>query len=79
MQRHYPEIPQSVMYPKGRVVAEFRRYFTSQAAWMIALALTEGVTHVGFFGIHYDARDERECDGHGQSIYCRRPTHGHLL
>lgn len=59
MQEHYKEIPQSIRYPKERVLAEFRRYFTSQAAWMIALALTEGVTHLGFFGIHYAAADER--------------------
>jgi hypothetical protein len=59
MQQHYPDIPQSVRYPKERVLAEFRRYFSSQAAWMIALALTEGVTHLGFFGIHYAAAEER--------------------
>jgi hypothetical protein len=60
MHKHYPEIPQSIAYPKERVLAEFRRYFSSQAAWMIALALTEGVTHLGFFGIHYAASDERD-------------------
>lgn len=59
MQKHYPEIPQSIRYPRERILAEFRRYFTSQTAWMIALALTEGVTHLGFFGIHYAAADER--------------------
>lgn len=59
MHEHYPEIPQSVRYPKERVLSEFRRYFSSQAAWMMALALTEGVTHLGFFGIHYAASDER--------------------
>ena len=53
MQRHYHEIPRSIAYPKTRVLSEFRRYFTSQAAWMIALALTEGVTHIGLFGVHY--------------------------
>jgi hypothetical protein len=58
MQAHYPEVPQSIRYPKERVLAEFRRYFSSQTAWMIALALTEGVTHLGFFGIHYASKDE---------------------
>lgn len=53
MQRRHHEIPQSIAYPKVRVLAEYRRYLTSQGAWMIALALTEGVTHVGVFGIHY--------------------------
>ncbi len=59
MQQHYAEVPQSIRYPKERVLAEFRRYFTSQAAWMIALALTEGVTHLGFFGVHYAMDSER--------------------
>lgn len=53
MQQQYRDIPASVRYPKDRVLSEFRPYFTSQTAWMIALALTEGVTHLGFFGIHY--------------------------
>jgi hypothetical protein len=54
MQQFYPDIPASLPYPKARVMAEFPwRYFTSQAAWMMALALTEGVTHLGFYGIHY--------------------------
>jgi hypothetical protein len=60
MQAHYKDVPQSIRYPKERVLSEFRRYFTSQAAWMIALALTEGVTHLGFFGIHYASADERD-------------------
>jgi hypothetical protein len=53
MQKKYNDVPASVAYPKERILAEFRRYFTSQTAWMIALALTEGVTHLGLFGIHY--------------------------
>ena len=47
------EIPASVRYPRERIQAEFAWPFGSQAAWMIALALTEGVTHLGLFGIHY--------------------------
>jgi hypothetical protein len=53
MQERYPEVPASFRYPIERVLAEFRPYFTGHAAWMIALALTEGVTHLGFFGINY--------------------------
>lgn len=59
MQRRYHDVPRSVRYPHERIVAEFPwRYFTSQAAWMIALALTEGVTHLGFYGIHYSSDAE---------------------
>lgn len=60
MQERYRDIPQSMRYPKERVLSEFRRYMTSQTAWMIALALTEGVTHIGLYGIHYSHRDERD-------------------
>lgn len=58
MQKRYPEVPASVKYPKERILTEFRPYFTSQAAWMIALALTEGVTHIGLFGVHYASDSE---------------------
>lgn len=61
MQDVYPEVPASVKYPKGRVLLEFadaRPYFTNHAAWMIALALTEGVTTIGLFGINYSTEGE---------------------
>lgn len=58
MQQKYPEVPASIRYPKERVLAEFRRYSTSTTTWMIALALIEGVTHLGFFGIHYQHDSE---------------------
>lgn len=53
MQDKDAAIPSSVRYPKERMLAEFPRYFTSTFAWMVALALTEGVTHLGVFGIHF--------------------------
>lgn len=53
MQRRWPEVPASIAYPLDRIRAEFRPYFTGHAAYMIALALVEGVTHLGFFGINY--------------------------
>jgi hypothetical protein len=59
MQEKYRDVPQSIRYPRERILSEFRRYITSQTGWMIALALTEGVTHLGFYGIHYDHQDER--------------------
>jgi hypothetical protein len=58
MQRVFDKVPASVRYPRERVMAEHPRYFTSHAAWMIALALSEGVTHLGFFGIHYSMDEE---------------------
>lgn len=65
MQKRWPEVPASVQYPKGRILNEFayahrRRYFANHVAWMIALAITEGVTHVGLFGVNYSAQSEYE-------------------
>ena len=53
MQERFRDVPAAVRYPRERILSEFRPYFTSQTAWMVALALTEGVTHLGFFGVHY--------------------------
>lgn len=61
MQDRYPEIPASVKYPKGRVLLEFadaRNYFTNHTAWMIALAILEGVDTIGLFGINYGTESE---------------------
>lgn len=54
MQEKFAAVPASIRYPKERILAEFRRYFTSQTAWMIELALTEGVTHLALYGIAYE-------------------------
>jgi hypothetical protein len=55
MQEQFPEIPASVRYPVEMVRSLYPDMeFGSQTAWMIALALTEGVTQLGLWGIHYD-------------------------
>jgi len=58
MQEHYPEIPTSVRYPVERVLTEFPRYLSSTVAWMIALAITEGVHTIGLWGIHFQTGSE---------------------
>jgi hypothetical protein len=58
MQDKVPAIPASVRYPKERILAEFPRYMSSTFAWMVALALTEGATTLGVFGIHYQFGSE---------------------
>jgi len=61
MQDVYPDVPASLRYPKGRILQEFagaRPYFTNHVAWMVALALTEGVSTVGLWGINYGTRSE---------------------
>jgi hypothetical protein len=61
MQEKFPEVPASIKYPKGRILTEFadaRGYFTNHVAWMIALALTEGVQTIGLFGVNYSVESE---------------------
>ncbi len=54
MQQRYLEAPASLEYPLQRMLAEWpHRYFANQVAWMIALALTEGVTHISIYGCEY--------------------------
>lgn len=61
MQRQFKDVPRSVRYPRERMLAgEYPRYFTNHVAWMVALALSEGVTHLGFFGIHYALEEEHK-------------------
>src|SRR5690242_9486881 len=59
MQKDWPEIPNAIRFPKERILAEFRKYFTNHVAWMIALAMTEGATHIGVFGCEYSSDQER--------------------
>ena len=59
MQKDWPDIPMAVEYPKDRILSEFRPYFTNHLAWMIALAMTEGITHIGVFGCEYQHDFER--------------------
>jgi hypothetical protein len=58
MLEQFPDIKTSVRYPRERIFGECRAmvgrlHFGSHADFMIALALAEGVTHLGLFGVHY--------------------------
>ena len=58
MQEVSKDVPASIRYPKEILFAEYRGYFTCHAAYMIALALSEGVTHIGLWGINYSGDSE---------------------
>lgn len=59
MAEAYPEIPQSVRYPVETILDLWpEEPFKSQTAFMIALALYEGVSELGFWGVHYDHRSD---------------------
>lgn len=54
MQDAYAEIPAAVRFPRERIKNEWPGVpIGSQTAWMIALALIQGVTHIGLYGTHY--------------------------
>jgi hypothetical protein len=46
-----PELPNAKLYPKDEVLAKFFPYFNNSVSWMIALALHEGITHLGLWGV----------------------------
>ena len=59
MQEAYPDVPASIKYPFSTMITEFPRgYMTNHVAYMVALALMEGVTHIGVFGCDYATGSE---------------------
>lgn len=61
MQEHYKEIPSSVRFPRERIKTEWPDVpVGSMTSWMVAYALLKGVTHLGFWGIHYAHKSEYE-------------------
>lgn len=44
--------PSAVTFPKDAIEAKFGKHFASSPAWMIGLALLEGVTELHIYGIH---------------------------
>ncbi len=45
------ELPNARMYPLKDITDTFGNYFTSTVAWMIALAIYEGVDQIGLWGV----------------------------
>ena len=45
-------------FPKKAIEAHFGRYFTSSPGWMLAHAVTEGVTDIEIYGIHLSTEAE---------------------
>lgn len=61
MQQQYANIPASVSYPLSLILQQWPdTSMGSMTAYMIALALYEGCTHLGFWGIDYQHQSEYE-------------------
>jgi hypothetical protein len=59
MQDRYAEVPASMRYPFETMITEFPRgYMANSLAYMIALALMEGVTHLAIYGCDYHTGSE---------------------
>jgi hypothetical protein len=59
MQDVYADVPSSMRYPIEVIQTEFQMgYMTNHLAYMVALALVQGVTHIGVFGCEYDTNSE---------------------
>lgn len=59
-------IPNGILFPAEELVAEFGCYwFTSSVAWLMAYALTKGVTEIGLYGIDMTTKDEYLCQRPG--------------
>lgn len=56
MIKHYEDIPMSVPYPLQAVLEQFRPYMTSTFSYMAALAIMEGFSEIGIYGV--DTADE---------------------
>jgi hypothetical protein len=51
MQQHWDAIPKSVPYPLQDITSRFGNYFTNSVSYMIALAIMQGATEIGCYGV----------------------------
>jgi hypothetical protein len=54
----WPEFPEAKLYPWEIIIKEFGRYLTSSLSEMIALAIYEGATEIGLWGVDMVCPDE---------------------
>jgi hypothetical protein len=55
----HPEIPSGVPYPTDAILEMFpRHYFNCTVSWMLALAILEGATEIGLWGIDMALSDK---------------------
>lgn len=74
MDQAYPEIPASVRYPFEQVKQQYPFEFGSLVAQLVGLALLQGVTHLGFWGVEY--RDLEYIDQRSNTVLWLGIAHG---
>lgn len=70
----WPEFTRNgVLYPKDAMLERFGPYFfTSSLAWMFALAIAEGATEVGMWGVDMAAKEEWQFQRSGCQFFIWR-------
>jgi hypothetical protein len=63
------KFPSAVAFPQEELVRKFGRYFSSQIAWMMALAIHEGFKEIHLYGIHMAIEDEYYMQKDGVEYY----------
>lgn len=58
MQEQYPDVPRSTAYPLDDALALGARYFTSSAAYAIALAILRGYKRIELYGVEMESDTE---------------------
>ena len=58
MQQPLPEVKGSVAFPYQRLMDRFGKYITNTVSWMLALAIDEGATEIGLYGVEMAMDDE---------------------
>ncbi len=65
-------VPNAVAFPKDQVMAEFGpMFFTSSMAFMIALAIMQGATEIGIYGVDCAANGEYEYERPGVQYFVK--------
>lgn len=71
MHRQFEDVPTSVEYPIAEVVERFPRdLFSCTSTYMIPLAIIQGYTEIGLYGIHVAADGEYAHEAPGIAYWC---------
>jgi hypothetical protein len=76
MQQAYPDIPNAIEYPLEEVSALVGDYYNSSIAYMLGLAIFEGVDKIGVWGVDMDGPGE---PGHANEYRDERPNCEYLI
>ena len=68
-EEYVDQFPSAVAFPEKEIIRKFGRYFSSQIAWMMALAIHEKYEEIHLYGIHMVMDDEYHFQKEGIEYY----------